>query len=180
MKQSATFIFRVKFSSTLKIEAAGFSETFIDISSRLPGIASEETVLFISQTSRASNSSVNKRVSKFKLPEMYHLRDVMIYEGKSVNRSQIDIKHKICGIRKKKHLFLDVFFSSINTLVVSLCHCAETRSIEVILTVVSGTSKSPFQLSSSVKYFPPICEPLYVTNTSHHKQQTFIYEDSFH
>jgi hypothetical protein len=75
MKELATIIFAVEFSSTLKIKAAGLSETFICISRRIPGTASQQTALFTPQTSQTS--SVNKSASKFKLPEMYHLRDVM-------------------------------------------------------------------------------------------------------
>jgi hypothetical protein len=34
--------------------------------------------------------------------------------------------------------------------------------------------------SSSAKPLPPSCEPLYWTNTSHHKQETFLYEYLLH
>jgi hypothetical protein len=45
-----------------------------------------------------------------------------MYEGQSVNMSQIDIKHKICNIRKleTKFLFLDIFTTNTDTLVLSL------------------------------------------------------------
>jgi hypothetical protein len=54
---------------------------------------------------------------------------------------------------KQKKLYLklekDVFFwtnpPSIETLVLSLYQCIETRSIEVSLTVVSATSAPPFE-----------------------------------
>jgi hypothetical protein len=73
MKEPAAVIFRVKFSSTLKIEAESFSETFIDIST---WHHSQETLLFIPQTSQASNSSVNTSLRKIKLPEMYYFYEM--------------------------------------------------------------------------------------------------------
>jgi hypothetical protein len=55
-----------------------------------------------------------------------------IYEGESVNRSQMDIKRNANDIRTwKKHLFLDISSTNIDTLVPSLYQCVETRSIEV-------------------------------------------------
>jgi hypothetical protein len=72
---------------------------------------------------------------------------------------------------KKKHLFLDISSTNIDTLVPSLYQCVETRSIEVFW-LLSATSAPPFQLF----VMPPSCEPLYSTNTSHRKQETFLYE----
>jgi hypothetical protein len=56
-----------------------------------------------------------------------------IYEGESVNRSQIDIKRKTSVIQtwKKKHFFLDVSSSNTDIVAPSLYQCVETRSIEV-------------------------------------------------
>jgi hypothetical protein len=55
-----------------------------------------------------------------------------IHEGESVNRSQMGIKRKICDIRIwKKHLFLEIFSTNIDTLVPSLYRCVETRIIQV-------------------------------------------------
>jgi hypothetical protein len=55
-----------------------------------------------------------------------------MYEGKSVNKSQMDIKRKTCDIRtRKRHLFLDTSSTNIDTLVPLLYQCIETRSIEV-------------------------------------------------
>jgi hypothetical protein len=47
--------------------------------------------------------------------------------------SQIDIKPKTCDIRtwKKKHLFLNISSTNIETLVQSLYQCVKTRSTEV-------------------------------------------------
>jgi hypothetical protein len=54
------------------------------------------------------------------------------YEGRSVNRSQIDMKRKTFDIRTwKKHLFLGISSTNTDTLVPSLDDCVETRRIEV-------------------------------------------------
>jgi hypothetical protein len=56
----------------------------------------------------------------------------VIYEGESVNRSQMAITRKTSEIRTwKKHVFSDISSTNIDTLVPSLYHCVETRSIEV-------------------------------------------------
>jgi hypothetical protein len=58
----------------------------------------------------------------------------------------MDIKRKTRDIRTwEKHLFLDISSTNIDTLVPSLYQCVETRSIEVVCTVVSATSATPFQ-----------------------------------
>jgi hypothetical protein len=65
------------------------------------------------------------------------------YEGESVNRSQMDIRHKTCDIGTwKKHLFLDMSSANIDTLVLLLYQCVETCSIEILLTVISATCAS--------------------------------------
>jgi hypothetical protein len=46
----------------------------------------------------------------------------------------MDIKPKTCDIRTyKKHLFLDISSTNIDTFVPSLYQCVETRSIEVFV-----------------------------------------------
>jgi hypothetical protein len=50
------------------------------------------------------------------------------------HRSKMDIKRKMCDIRTwVKHLLLDIFSTNIDTLVPSLYHYFETRSIEVFI-----------------------------------------------
>jgi hypothetical protein len=68
---------------------------------------------------------------------------------------QIDIKRKTCDIRTwKKHVFLDISSTTIDTLLPSLYQCVETRNTEVFLTVVSATSASPFKpLRHQLKVF---------------------------
>jgi hypothetical protein len=107
-----------------------------------------------------------------------------IYEGESVNRSQIDIKcNNTWYSNLEKHLFLDVSPTNIDTLVPSLYDCVETRSIEVYW-LLSANSAPPFQ---PLRHQPnvchvsrPSCEPLYTTNISHRKQETFLYEYPLH
>jgi hypothetical protein len=83
------------------------------------------------------------------------------------------IKRKTCDIQTwKKRVFLDISSTSIDTLAPSLYQCAET--------VVSTTSAHPFQPLPSVKRLLPSCEPLYTTNTSHHKQEKLLYEYPLH
>jgi hypothetical protein len=47
------------------------------------------------------------------------------YKGKSVNRSQMDIKHKTCD------LLLDISSPNIATFVPPISQCVETHSIEI-------------------------------------------------
>jgi hypothetical protein len=49
-----------------------------------------------------------------------------------------------------------------------------------ILTDVPATPAPPFQLLHQRKRLPLSCEPLYATNTSHRKQQIFLYENPLH
>jgi hypothetical protein len=95
----------------------------------------------------------------------------VLYEGKSVNRSQMDITRKICDIRIwKKHPFPDISSTNIDTLVPSLYQWVETCGIEVFVCCLSHVCISV----SSAKRLPPSCEPLYAINTSHRKQETFM------
>jgi hypothetical protein len=55
-----------------------------------------------------------------------------IYEGESVNGSQMDIKRKTCDIRTwNKHLFFDISSTNSDTLAPSLYQCVKTSSTEV-------------------------------------------------
>jgi hypothetical protein len=111
-----------------------------------------------------------------------------IYDGESVNRTQLDIKRKIRVIRTwKNRLFLDISSTNIDTLVLSLYQCVETRRIEVFwlfsqplqylrfnLFVISETSASKVAISRHS------CELLYATNTSFRKEETFLCEYPLH
>jgi hypothetical protein len=98
----------------------------------------------------------------------------------SVNRSQMDTKPKICDTRTWKKLFISrhIHYQH-DTLVPSLYQCVEIRSIEV-----SWRLSQPFprlvgqhlRISNVLDRFLASCEPLYVTYTSHHKEETFYYE----
>jgi hypothetical protein len=94
----------------------------------------------------------------------------------------MDIKRKTCDIRTwKKHLFLDISSTNIDTLVSSLYQCVETRSMEKSFDCCLSHFRTSVSTSpSSAKSFPPSCEPLYAANTSHRKQETFLYEYPLH
>jgi hypothetical protein len=103
------------------------------------------------------------------------------YEKKSVNRSQIDMKRKTRDIRTwQKHLFLDISSTYIDK------HLPVRRSPQhgSILTVVSATSAPPFKPLrhkwNVCHVSRPSCEPLYMANTSLHKQETFLFEYPLH
>jgi hypothetical protein len=83
-----------------------------------------------------------------------------------------------------KYLFLDIRSTNTDTLVPSLYQCVETQSTEVFWLL----SQPPLHLVrhqlrlSNVpeRISQPSCELLYTTNTSHHKQETFLYEYPLH
>jgi hypothetical protein len=52
------------------------------------------------------------------------------YEGESVNRSQMDMKHVIFEKGEKKNIYFSTFSTDIDTLAPSLYQCVETCSIE--------------------------------------------------
>jgi hypothetical protein len=84
-------------------------------------------------------------------------------ENQQICRKWI-VKHKTSDIQtRKKHLFLDIFSLNFHAPVPSLYQCASVSTP-----------------SLSAKRLPSSCEPLYATNTSHRKQETFIYEYPLH
>jgi hypothetical protein len=88
------------------------------------------------------------------------------YDGEPVNGSQIDIKRKTCDIRTwKKHLFLDISSTNIDTLVPSLYQCV--RHLLRLSNVLERISR-------------PSREPLYATNTSNREQEIFLYGYTLH
>jgi hypothetical protein len=71
--------------------------------------------------------SMRQKLDPSLSPPCAHLR------GRVTNWSQMGIKTKTCDIRTwKKHLFLDISSTNIDTLVPSLYQCVETRIIEVL------------------------------------------------
>jgi hypothetical protein len=92
-----------------------------------------------------------------------------IYEGESVNKPQMDIKRKTCDIWTwKKHSFLDIPSTSIDTHDTSLYKSVETRSIKVLwllsqplphlrfnLFVISETFFTLMWTALRDKHFPP-------------------------
>jgi hypothetical protein len=91
------------------------------------------------------------------------------------------MKRKTGDIRtwERKHILLDVSSTNIDTLAPSLYQCVETRSIEVFC-CLSHFRTSVSTSSSSAKRLPASCELFYATNTSHFKQETFLYEHPLH
>jgi hypothetical protein len=105
------------------------------------------------------------------------------YEGESINRSQMNIKRKTYYILTwKKYLFIDISSTNIDTLVSSLNQGVETDGVEVF-----WLSQPRPQLRSILRHQRNVChvsrpssEPLYSTNTSHSKQEIFLYEYPLH
>jgi hypothetical protein len=80
------------------------------------------------------------------------------------------------NMEKKKDSCLNISSTNIDTLVSSLYHCFKTRSIEVFWLLSQPLSHLRFKFFVTSETFATKLEPLYATNTSHHKQETFIYE----
>jgi hypothetical protein len=79
---------------------------------------------------------------------------------------------------RKKHLFHDISSTNFDTLVPSLYQRVETqKSFEMSEPLPDRRFKTS---SSSAKRVTLSCEPLSATNTSHRKQETFIYEYPLH
>jgi hypothetical protein len=94
----------------------------------------------------------------------------------------MDIKRKtvICEPGWEKDLFLDISSTHTDTFLPLLYQCVETRSIECFW-LLSQTLPYPvghqLRLSNVLEGISrPSCELLYATNTSHRKQETFLYE----
>jgi hypothetical protein len=95
----------------------------------------------------------------------------------------MDIKRKTVIFEpRKEHLFLDISSTNIDTLIPSLYQCIKTHKKKKTPLDCSLTHfrTSVSTSSSSAKRLPPVCEPLYTTNSSHRKQETFLYEYSLH
>jgi hypothetical protein len=110
-----------------------------------------------------------------------------IYEGESVHRTQFDIKRKTWYSKLEKtfispHILHQHWYTCPISLPVHWN--PQHRSL---LTVVSATSAPLFNLFVVNETFAIkaaisrlYCEPLYVTNTSHRKQETFLEECRLH
>jgi hypothetical protein len=77
----------------------------------------------------------------------------------------------------KKHLFLYISSTNIDTLVPSLYQCVETRSVEVFWTVVSATSATPFQpLRHQRNICHPVVNPITRQTLPAVNKEMFLYE----
>jgi hypothetical protein len=105
------------------------------------------------------------------------------YEGESVNRSQMDMKRKTCDVifepGKYNYLFIYPLPTSIHLYhhFISASKPAAYKSFDCRLSHFRNSASTS---SSSAKRLPPNCEPLYTTNTSHRKHETFLYEYPSH
>jgi hypothetical protein len=100
------------------------------------------------------------------------------YEGKSLIGSEIDIKRKTCDTRTwEKHLFLDISSTNTDTLVpshfTSASKPASQKSFWLLSQPLPHLRFNVFVVSET---FASKVEPLYATNISQHKQETFLYE----
>jgi hypothetical protein len=97
----------------------------------------------------------------------------------------MDIKPKnmsFSNVKKKKHLFLDISSTNIDTLASSLYHCVETHSIEVFWLFSQPLPHlvGNLQISNVLERISRhSCELLYASNTSLRKQEIFLYEYLF-
>jgi hypothetical protein len=113
-----------------------------------------------------------------------------IYEGESVNRTQLDIKCKTCDIETLKNNFFSAYppptlthlshhFASAwkpATYVHKSFHCC----LNHFRASASTSSLWAKSLPQTWLFLDPVCEPLYATNTSHRKQETFLEEYPLH
>jgi hypothetical protein len=92
--------------------------------------------------------------------------------------TQIDIKYKTCDIRTwKEHLFLDISSTNIDTLVPSLYHCVETRSIEVFVSVPFVLPFQPPRHQRNMFHvYRPSCEQLTRQTLPTVNRKKFIYK----
>jgi hypothetical protein len=93
---------------------------------------------------------------------------ILYYGGESVNRTQIDIKHKTCDIRTcKKYLFLGLSSTNFNTLVTSLYQCVETRSIDVFWLLSQSLPHLRFETFVTSEMFAMFLDPVVNRCTRH-------------
>jgi hypothetical protein len=132
------------------------------------------------------------RIPQTDLPQLSYLLDTVTNkqglmaracskcEGESVNRWQMDIKRKTCNIWTWENIYFSTYPPP--TLIhLSRFTCAsKSAALKCLDYCLSHFRTSVSTSSSSAKRLPPSCEPLYATNTSHSKQNTFLYEYPFH
>jgi hypothetical protein len=102
----------------------------------------------------------------------------LLHKKESLNSSQMHVTRKTRDVRTWKKTLFSLHLYNNATLVSSAYQCVETHSIEVCLTVLSAAiSAAPlFQLLRHQWKLSTEVEPLYSTNISQSKQETFLYE----
>jgi hypothetical protein len=92
----------------------------------------------------------------------------------------MDIKYKTCDILTWQNIYLSTYLSPtlkhLSHLFTSALKPTERKSFHCQL---SHCHTSVSTSSSSAKHLPPSCESLHATYTSHHTQDTFLYEYPF-
>jgi hypothetical protein len=86
---------------------------------------------------------------------------------------QMDIKHVI--FEPGKNIYFSTYLPTLIHLFHPFTSASKPCSIEVFDCCLSHFCTSVSTFSSSAKRFPPSCELLYATNTSHHKQKISIW-----
>jgi hypothetical protein len=109
--------------------------------------------------------------------------NLLLHEGESVNRSQMDIKCKTYDIRNWKKHFISrhVLHQHGYTCLIALPG-RQSPQHRSVLTVVSVTSAPPFQ---PLRHQRNVCHTVvnrftWQIHTSHRKQETFLYEYRLH
>jgi hypothetical protein len=101
------------------------------------------------------------------------------YEAESVNRSQLDTKRRTCDIQTLRNIYLSTYFPPA---LIHLSHrftgASETAAEKSL--VSQPLPHLRFNLFVISETFVTNVQSLYATTTSHHKQETFLYEYPVH
>jgi hypothetical protein len=97
----------------------------------------------------------------------------LLYEGESVNRSQMDMKHKTYEYFIKTFISRHILHQHWYTFTIALPVRRNPQHRNLFDCCLSHFRTSVSTSSSSAKRLPVSCEPLYATNTSHRKQEIF-------
>jgi hypothetical protein len=96
-----------------------------------------------------------------------------LWEGESVSRLQMGINLNMWCSNLEKNIYFSTYPPP------TLIHLSQSVEIQSFDCCLSHFSIS-VPTSSSPERLPPSCDKLYATNTSHHKQETFLYEYPLH
>jgi hypothetical protein len=101
----------------------------------------------------------------------------------SVNRSQMDVKRKTFDIRtwektfSTRHILQQHWYTC--PIALPVRRNPQYRSLVSVVSAISAPPSHHLRLSNVLERISgPRCEPLYTTNTSHRKQETFLHHYS--